>query len=503
MKLKTLLEDLEILEIKGNLDIEKEIQKIEYNSKNVSENDIFVAIRGYKTDGHIYIKSAKKQGCYACIVEDFVDVDVAQIKVKNSRAALSKVSHNYYGKPSEDLDIIGITATNGKTTTSFMLKKIYEEAGLKVGIIGTVYVKIDDFMIPSYLTTPESLDLQKYLSIFRERKADKVIMEVSSAALELDRAKDVDYNIVSFGNLSKEHMEQHGSYEAYKREKSKLITEAKEHQIAVLNFDNPEIKELASKTKAKVFSFSLDDSLENFSMKNLDLSTGRGKFDFIINRDIETKSGILKKGEFHVELNTAGFSSVMNSMVAISISLLDGIDIVTIQRALRIFRGVERRFEIIFDHFANEVNIDVTLETLCKMKYNDIKFLYAIRGNRGVELNEENALKIIEWNNKLKLSEIYATLSRDTVTWKDEVSDEERDIFLKIMKENNIKVHLFDTLKEAVETVIDIAQKDDVVMFAGCQGMDKAGRIGLNYILEKNNSYDREEILFPLKDRIV
>ena len=229
------------------------------------------------------------------------------------------------------------------------------------------------------------------------------------------------------------------------------------------------------------------------------------------NRDIETKSGILKKGEFHVELNTAGFSSVMNSMVAISISLLDGIDIVTIQRALRIFRGVERRFEIIFekdfkiidDHFANEVNIDVTLETLCKMKYNDIKFLYAIRGNRGVELNEENALKIIEWNNKLKLSEIYATLSRDTVTWKDEVSDEERDIFLKIMKENNIKVHLFDTLKEAVETVIDIAQKDDVVMFAGCQGMDKAGRIGLNYILEKNNSYDREEILFPLKDRIV
>ena len=172
MKLKTLLEDLEILEIKGNLDIEKEIQKIEYNSKNVSENDIFVAIRGYKTDGHIYIKSAKKQGCYACIVEDFVDVDVAQIKVKNSRAALSKVSHNYYGKPSEDLDIIGITATNGKTTTSFMLKKIYEESGLKVGIIGTVYVKIDDFMIPSYLTTPESLDLQKYLSIFRERKAD-------------------------------------------------------------------------------------------------------------------------------------------------------------------------------------------------------------------------------------------------------------------------------------------------------------------------------------------
>lgn len=511
MKLKTLLEDLEILEVKGNLDIEKEIEKIEYNSKNISGNDIFVAIKGYKTDGHIYIDSAKEKGCYACIVEDFVDTDIIQIRVKNSRSALSKISHNYYGKPSKDLDVIGITATNGKTTTSFMLKNIYEEAGLKVGIIGTVFVKIDDFMIPSYLTTPESLDLQKYLSIFREKNADKVIMEVSSAALELDRAKDVDYNIVSFHNLSKEHMEQHGSYEAYKREKSKLITEAKEHQIALLNFDNSQIKELASKTRAKVFSLSLDNLEENFSMKNLDLSTGRGKFDFIINRDIETKNGILKKGEFYIELNTAGFSSVMNSMVAIGIALLDGISISTIQSALKKFRGVERRFEIIFekdfkiidDHFANEVNIDVTLETLCKMKYNDIKFLYAIRGNRGVELNEENALKIIEWNDKLKLKEIYATLSKDTVTWKDEVSNEERDIFLKIMNENNIKVHLFDTLKEAVETVIDLAQKDDVVMFAGCQGMDKAGRIGLNYILEKNSSYDREEILFPLKDRIV
>lgn len=511
MKLKTLLKDLEILEIKGNIDLEKEIPNVCYNSKNVKNDDVFVAIKGYKVDGHTFIKSALENGAYICIVENFVSENIIQIKVKNTRAALSKISSNFYENPSKDLNIIGITATNGKTTTSFMLKKIYEMAKLKVGIIGTVFVKIDDFMIPSYLTTPESLDLQKYLSIFKEKKADRVIMEVSSSALDLDRAKDVDYNIVSFHNLSREHIEQHGSYEAYKKAKSKLITCAKEHQIALLNFDNIELKELSKKTKAKVFSVSMEDNLMNFSIENLDLSTGKGKFDFLVNEDIFIKDKIIKKNKFHIELNTAGFSSVMNSVVAISIALIDGIEISIIQKALKEFRGVERRFEMIFDkefkiiddHFANEVNIDVTLQTLCKMKYKDVKFLYAIRGNRGRELNFENAMKIVQWKDKLKLKHIYTTLSKDVVTWKDEVSTEEKDIFLKVCKENDIEVTLFDTLEESVKHVIDLAKKDDVVMFLGCQGMDKAARIGLNYIVEKNKNYDKDEILFPLKNRIV
>ena len=511
MKLKSILKDLEILEIKGNIDLDKEISNICYNSKNISKDDIFVAIKGYKTDGHIYIKDAVEKGAYICVVEDFVDFDIIQIKVKNSRSALSKISANFYNNPSKDLNVIGITATNGKTTTSFMLKSIYEQASFKVGIIGTVYVKIDDFMIPSYLTTPESLDLQKYLSIFKEKKADRVVMEVSSAALDLDRAKDVDYNIVSFHNLSKEHMEQHGSYEAYKKAKSKLITERNENQIAILNFDNPELKELSKKTKVKVYSISLKNNDTNFSMENLDLSTGRGKFDFVVNKDIKTKTSIIKKQKFHIELNTAGYSSVMNAMVAIAIALLDNIDISIIQKALKSFEGVERRFQIVFekdykiidDHFANEVNIDVTVQTLCKMKYNNLQFLYAIRGNRGVELNFENAMKIVKWKDKLNLKHIYATLSKDVVTWKDEVSEAEKEIFLKVMKENNIEVTLFDTLESAVKHVIDIAKKGDIVTFFGCQGMDKATRIALNYIVEKNPQYNKEEILLPLKNRIV
>ena len=154
-------------------------------------------------------------------------------------------------------------------------------------------------------------------------------------------------------------------------------------------------------------------------------------------------------------------------------------------------------------HFANEVNIDVTVQTLCKMKYNNLQFLYAIRGNRGVELNFENAMKIVKWKDKLNLKHIYATLSKDVVTWKDEVSEAEKEIFLKVMKENNIEVTLFDTLESAVKHVIDIAKKGDIVTFFGCQGMDKATRIALNYIVEKNPQYNKEEILLPLKNRIV
>lgn len=511
MKLKNILENLKVLEVKGNIDFEKEISKIEYNSKNISKDDIFVAIKGYKVDGHTFVKSAYDNGAYLCIVEDFLDLPINQLKVSNSRDALSKISANYHENPSKSLDVIGITATNGKTTTSFMLKSIYEYANLKVGIIGTVFVKIDDFLVPSYLTTPESLDLQGYLKLFKEKNADKVIMEVSSAALELCRANDVDYNIVSFHNLSKEHMEQHGSYEAYKREKSKLIVNAKPHQKALLNIDNEEIKELGNRTDAEVYTFSMNSNNCNFSIENLDLSTGRGKFDFIINEDIVLKDRVIKKDRFRVELNTAGYSSVMNSMDAIGIALLDGIDKDIIVGALKKFRGVERRFEIIFekdykiidDHFANEVNIDVTLETLCKMDYRDIQFLYAIRGNRGIELNRENAMKIVEWKEKLNLTKIYATLSVGSVGWKDEVSEEEKEIFMKIMKDNDIEVTLFETLDESVKFVIDKAKKDDVILLAGCQGMDKAGRIALNYILKKHPEYDKDEILEPMKDRIV
>lgn len=511
MKLRDFLVGLEIIETKGNIDYDREIEKVEYNSKNISGNDIFVAIKGYKVDGHKFIQSAFENNSYVAIVEDFVDVPINQIRVLNSRNALSRISANFCGNPSRDLDVVGITATNGKTTTSFMLKSIYEEANYKVGIIGTVFVKIDDFLVPSYLTTPESLDLQKYLKLFKEKNADKVIMEVSSAALELSRADDVDYNLVSFHNLSKEHMEQHGSYEAYKREKSKLITNAKSHQIALLNIDNKEIEDLINRTDASVYTFSMESKNCNFSIENLDLSTGRGNFDFIINEDIFLKNRTIKKDRFRVELNTAGYSSVMNAMDAIGLAILDGIDKEVIISALKKFRGVERRFEIIFekdykiidDHFANEVNIDVTLETLCKMNYKEIKFLYAVRGNRGVELNEENALKIVQWKDKLNLKKVYATLSIGSVDWKDEVSNEEKEVFLKVMKENNIEVQLFERLDESIKYVLDIAQKDDVVLFAGCQGMDKGGRIALDYILEKNPNYDREEILLPIKDRIV
>lgn len=512
MKLKELLEGIEVLEFRGSLNPEEEIKKPEYDSRKIEEGDIFVAIKGHQADGHSYIPQAKERGAHACVVEDFVNEDILQIKVKDSRFALSRIAANFYRHPSKELNVVGVTATNGKTTTSFMLKEIYEEAGLKVGIIGTVFVKMDDYMIPSYLTTPESLDLQKHLAVFREKGADRVVMEVSSAAQELKRANDVDYNIVGFHNLSREHMEFHGTYEAYKKEKSKLITESKSHQKAVLNFDNEEIKKMARSAKATVFSTSMMGAETDFGIENLDLSTGRGHFDFVIKRGVPIAGKeSLKKGSFPIDLNTAGYSSVMNSVQAISIALIDGIEISVIQRALKKFRGVERRFEMIFekdykivdDHFANEVNIDVTLETLSKMDYKNLIMLYGIRGNRGVELNEENAKKIVEWKDKLKLNHIYASLSKDTVDWKDEVSDEERDAFLKVMKENRIEVSLFDTLEESVKKVIDLAKKDDVILFAGCQGVDKAARIGLNYILELHPDYEKDEILLPLKDRIV
>lgn len=511
MKLKELLKSLEILDSK-NLKEDLEISTVEYHTDKVKKDSLFVAIKGYKTDGHKYIKKALKKGAVAIVVEDFQDIEAPQIKVKNSRIALAKIASNFYGDPSKELNIVGVTATNGKTTTAFMIESIFKEANFKTGISGTVYTKYADTIIPSILTTPESKDLQFYFRDMVEKGIEKVVMEVSSSADELHRVDNVDFDIVTFNNLSREHIDQHGSFERYYEVKSRLIRFAPEHAIAILNMDFDLIGVLKEKTRAKVLTYSLkEENYEyDFSIGNLDLSSGMGKFTFYVNRDIKLKDFTIKKQKFEIDLNVAGYSSVMNAVVAIIVGLVNRIDIKIIIKGLENFKGVERRFEMIYDekfkiiddHFANVRNIDVSLETLSKMKYKNLHFLYAIRGNRGVHLNEENAEKIVEWFKILKPKNFYASLSKETVTWKDEVSKEELEVFEKVMKKNNINFKLFENLEESVISILKCAKEDDLVFLGGCQGMDKGAKYALNYIIDSGLTKKADELKEKINSRI-
>lgn len=489
MQLKALLESIHVKE--KYLDDDFFVTGISYHSNRVSDGNIFVCIKGYKTDGHKYLQSAVENGAKAAIVEEINEnIKIPQFVVPNSRIALAQLSAAYYGNPSHKMKMIGITATNGKTTTSFLANSILENHGLKTGLIGTIHVKINDQMIPSDLTTPESLELQKYFYDMEKNDVSHVVMEVSSAALEMHRVETVPFDIVTLNNINREHIDTHGSFENYVNMKTKLIKNASKDSVAVLNLDCPYTEQLLKETKATPITFSVHSERGDLFVKNLDLSTGRAKFTVVIPNDISVRDETISSGEFDIQLSIPGLHSVSNSMVAMIIGLINGVSIQTIQHTLKNFKGVERRFEFIYeegpividDHFANPGNIEVTLETISKMKYDKLNLVYAVRGQRGPIVNRENAETVVKWAKKLELDEIIVTKSVSDVTFRDEVTDEELNAFVSVMEEANIDVFIFDELRDAIYQSISISKPNDLILLAGCQGMDHGAKIALEYL---------------------
>ncbi|MDY0236154.1 MAG: UDP-N-acetylmuramyl-tripeptide synthetase [Gudongella sp.] len=511
MKILEIIDSLEIVEMK-NYDEKIDIRGIAFHSLKVEQDYIYVAIKGYIVDGHSFINDAIKRGAKAVFVEEFVDTqkEICQIKVLNTRKALSIISSNFFGNPSRKIKVIGITATNGKTTTSFLLDQIYNSAGLKTGLIGSVIAKIEDEVIVSSLTTPESLELQELFYKMNLAKLDRAVMEVSSSALELYRVNDVDFDIVSFSNFSREHIDQHGSFENYWQIKSSLIRDAKKESIAVLNIDNEKIRNLINQTQAKVVDYSINTDFGRIQCCDLKLVDGRANFTVKIKENIILPNGKIDKGSFEVKLKIPGYHSVENAMAAIVISLVENISIKTIQQGLRDFGGVERRFEFVYednfiiidDHFANIKNINSTLETLTDMEKNKIIIVYAIRGNRGVTVNRENAEALLAWKDRLGIDSIIATKSIGAVSIKDKVSQEEEAVFKEVLDGSELNYIIYDTLDEAISSALSKVERKDLLLLAGCQGMDHGGRVALDYLYSKDSTLDRKELYKPLLKRV-
>ncbi|WP_027108201.1 Mur ligase family protein [Lacticigenium naphthae] len=511
MKLSILVDAIIPLEVLGNEDYSIEIEKIAYHSKDVTPQTLFVCIKGFETDGHDYAIQAVAKGADCLIVEKFIpDADVLQIKVGDTRYALAALGDEFYHHPSKDLNVFGITATNGKTSTSFMVNAILEEAGFTTGLVGTVMVKYGDRVVPSILTTPESLDLHRFLADMRDQGITHVTMEVSSFALELNRVGKVDFNYVALNNISREHIDLHGSFEEYYNAKASLIRTANKNEWAVLNLDDEHSASLVNETEAQVLTYGIKTDSGDLYCKDIDLSTGRGTFTVVIQKPIHLNEKIIEPTEFKIALSVPGYHSVYNAMVAISFALLNDISISTIQRGIQQFKGVERRFQfihegdfmIVDDHFANPGNINVSLETLTKMKFKDLQLVYAIRGSRGVTTNRENAETLVKWLPDLGVKRVIATTSEPYVAKKDKVLPEELKVFQEVMQEANVEVDLYPELEEALQVGLERVGPGDVLLMAGSQGMDFGGKIVLNQLVSKRPDLDAEKILAPLKDRV-
>src|SRR5881398_4277633 len=256
MQLKTLLAATRIRQIIGPVD--RSVEDIAYDSRRVQRHTMFVALRGEKADGHQFIGHAIDKGASVIVAErDEKDPRVTCLVVEDTRAALADFSATFYGHPARKLKLAAVTGTNGKTTTTFLIKHICESDGLRCGLIGTVRYEIGERLLPAIRTTPESLDLQELLAQIANAGCKAAAMEVSSHALAQDRTRGLEWNVAVFTNLTQDHLDFHGTMENYFEAKAKLFLQLasqskKKRATAVINSDDRYGQKLVDRIAGKI-----------------------------------------------------------------------------------------------------------------------------------------------------------------------------------------------------------------------------------------------------------
>lgn len=512
MYLSQLISHTQAVSISDSLD-DLVVSNIAYHSKEVDSGTLFVCIKGYQTDGHNYAEDAVAKGAVALVVEELIaGLNVPQILVPDSRKALAQLSAAFYSHPSKGMRLFGITGTNGKTSITYMADSVFSRHKLKTGVIGTVMVKIADQARPSILTTPESKDLQEYLSDMKKQKVSHVSMEVSSSALELDRTAETAFDIVAFTNINRDHIQLHGSFEAYYNAKASLIRQASQESIAILNADEPLLKKLSEESEADIVTYGIKEENVAVRVTNIDMSSGLPAFTVNICRPLKTLSkNLIEPLSFRVKLSIPGLHSVSNAVTAILAGLLNDIPLKTVIEGIEAFNGVERRFHVLYneeftiidDLLLNENNIHSSLGTLKHLTYNRLHLVHAIRGSNGPELNRKNAEAMVYWFGQLGINRITLTTSRSHVKEKDRVNREELQAFLTVMEKAGIKVDLFDELEDALKYGLDQIANNDLLLITGAKGMDHGARTCLNLLKQLKPFVDHRAVDSVLRDKMV
>jgi len=339
MKLNELIKGLEIKHISGPLSIN--VLDIASHSKKVKPNFLFVAIRGTDHNGHDFISEAIHRGAKAVIAENIPpnSKEVTIIQVPDSRKALAQVSAKFFENPSLKLEVVGVTGTNGKTTTSYLLESILRCAGYNPGVIGTINYRFGNQIKKSFNTTPESLELQKILAQMLAEKVSHVVIEVSSHALDQNRVEGVHFKVGIFINLTSEHLDYHGSIEKYAQSKAKLFSIFLEKsgvsgdRFAVLNQDDPQTNYIIPLTTAQIIRYGMG--------KNVDITIED------LNVSLNGIKGLLKTpcGDIHFHTPLLGGFNLYNIMASVGAAICLNISSESIQTGLKNISTVPGRME--------------------------------------------------------------------------------------------------------------------------------------------------------------
>lgn len=451
MLLKYLLEDLDY---ESSGDLNKDINKIEYNSKKIEKGDVFVAICGTVEDGTDYVKEAVLNGATCVIVEKDIKIDdesVTVIKVENTRKTLAIISAKYYGNPASKLRIIGVTGTKGKTTTCYMIRDIMLAAKKKIGMIGTIYNTYGDTKIESYRTTPESLDLQKLLKDMLDSGMEYVVMEVSSHALELYRVYGIKFEIGVFTNLGREHLDFHKDMDSYLNAKAKLFESS---VFGVINADDIYTPKLLKKIKCKYVKYGLDNEA-NISATDVKINNNYVDFKMYINKQLQT-----------ITVPIPGKYTVYNAMSAIAVTSMLGAQMEDVLLGLSqtVVPGrseivpIGKSFAVLIDYAHNPSSLEAILVNTKKYVKGRVILVFGCGGNR-------------DTSKRAKMGELAGTYADFTIITTDNPRDEKPDKITKDIEEGMAKTRglykVIENRKQAIEFAMRIAWKNDTVILAG------------------------------------
>ena len=376
MNLKDLLKDVEY-EIYGECD--KEVESLTHNSKEENKNGLFFALNGNNFNGENFAYEAVENGAKVVVSEQRLNIKATNVVVKDTRKAMSLISKNFYNSPADKMLLIGVTGTNGKTTTTYMLKNIFEKAGKRVGVIGTNGVVIDNQIFESDFTTPDPILLQKILREMADKNVDVVCMEVSAHALELQKLWGVMTDIALFTNLSQDHLDYFKNMQNYFEAKRKFFT-SDYARFGVVNIDDTYGKIIYNSSYIPLISYSKEQGNQADFVAS-EIKSGSNFQEFKVKTI---------KGEISVKLNMLGSFNVSNALGAITAAIMAGIDKKQIISGLSSLNKIDGRFnfyyvngaKVIIDYAHTPDGLENILKSAREITENRLISVFGCGGNR-------------------------------------------------------------------------------------------------------------------------